>query len=116
MHQNQIVQELSGMDHTVSHTTNRVDVILGAKLFNHLLALPLKCFEIRRVGDTVARVRELENIRQFLTRSTITVMLDLFFCIVFIMAMFSYSVTLKLNHKFACGAGKHGDRDIVLKN
>lgn len=111
-----------------SHTTNRVDVILGAKLFQHLLALPLQYFETRRVGDTVARVRELENIRQFLTGSTLTIVLDLFFAGIFIVAMFFYSVTLslitlvslplfvilslgvtpllkkRLNHKFACGA------------
>ena len=45
-----------------SHTTNRVDVILGAKLFKHLLALPLPYFEARTVGTTIARVRELETI------------------------------------------------------
>lgn len=111
-----------------SHTTNRVDVILGAKLFNHLLALPLKYFEIRRVGDTVARVRELENIRQFITGSALTVVLDLFFATVFIAAMFMYSPKLsfvslaalpffivlsvmvtpifreRLQRKFVCGA------------
>jgi subfamily B ATP-binding cassette protein HlyB/CyaB len=48
-----------------SHTTNRIDVGLGAQLFRHVLALPLAYFEARRVGDTVARVRELEHIRQF---------------------------------------------------
>ena len=52
-----------------AHTTNRIDVELGARLFRHLLALPLAYFEARRVGDTVARVRELENIREFLTGS-----------------------------------------------
>ena len=79
-----------------SHTTNRVDVILGTKLFRHLLALPLKYFEVRRIGDTVARVRELENIRQFLTSTALTVVLDGFFAIVFIIAMFFYSVKLGL--------------------
>ena len=79
-----------------SHTTNRVDVILGAKLFKHLLALPLKYFEVRRIGDTVARVKELENIRQFLTSTALTVVLDGFFTIVFIIAMFFYSVKLSL--------------------
>jgi subfamily B ATP-binding cassette protein HlyB/CyaB len=79
-----------------SHTTNRVDVILGAKLFKHLMALPLKYFEVRRIGDTVARIRELENIRQFLTSTALTVVLDAFFTIVFIIAMFFYSVKLSL--------------------
>jgi ATP-binding cassette, subfamily B, bacterial HlyB/CyaB len=50
-----------------AHTTNRIDVELGARLFRHLLALPLAYFQARRVGDSVARVRELENIRNFLT-------------------------------------------------
>src|SRR5882672_2143130 len=44
-----------------SHTTNRIDVELGARLFRHLLALPIAYFQSRRVGDSVARVRELEN-------------------------------------------------------
>jgi ATP-binding cassette, subfamily B, bacterial HlyB/CyaB len=45
-----------------SHTTSRIDVELGARLFRHLLNLPLAYFQSRRVGDSVARVRELENI------------------------------------------------------
>ncbi|MBX9793798.1 MAG: type I secretion system permease/ATPase, partial [Burkholderiaceae bacterium] len=59
-----------------AHTTNRIDVSLGAQLFRHILALPISYFEARRVGDTVARVRELEQIRQFLTSHSVTVVLD----------------------------------------
>jgi subfamily B ATP-binding cassette protein HlyB/CyaB len=59
-----------------THTTNRIDVGLGAQLFRHILALPLAYFEARRVGDAVARVRELEHIRQFLTSNSVTVVLD----------------------------------------
>src|SRR5581483_9795066 len=40
-----------------AHTTSRIDVELGARLFRHILALPLAYFESRRVGDTIARVR-----------------------------------------------------------
>lgn len=79
-----------------SHTTNRIDVGLGAQLFRHLLALPLAYFEARRVGDTVARVRELEQIRQFITSHSITVVLDLFFTVVFLAVMWFYSPTLTL--------------------
>ncbi len=77
-----------------SHTTNRIDVGLGAQLFRHMLALPLAYFEARRVGDTVARVRELEHIRQFLTSNSVTVVLDLLFTVVFLAVMLFYSVTL----------------------
>jgi len=77
-----------------SHTTNRIDVELGARLFRHLLALPIGYFQARRVGDSVARVRELENIRNFLTSSGLTLVIDLFFVIVFVAALFFYSPLL----------------------
>ena len=77
-----------------AHTTNRIDVELGARLFRHLLALPLSYFQARRVGDSVARVRELENIRNFLTNAGLTLVIDLFFTFVFIAVMFLYSPLL----------------------
>ncbi|NVZ27942.1 type I secretion system permease/ATPase [Pseudomonas gingeri] len=79
-----------------SHTTNRVDVELGARLFNHLLGLPLAYFQARRVGDSVARVRELENIRSFLTGNALTVVMDTFFTLVFFAVMLTYSPWLTL--------------------
>jgi subfamily B ATP-binding cassette protein HlyB/CyaB len=79
-----------------AHTTNRVDVELGAKLFRHLLALPLAYFQARRVGDSVARVRELENIRSFLTGNALTLVIDLVFTGVFLAVMWLYSPTLTL--------------------
>jgi subfamily B ATP-binding cassette protein HlyB/CyaB len=77
-----------------AHTTNRIDVELGARLFHHLLALPMAYFQARRVGDSVARVRELENIRNFLTSSALTLVIDLFFTFVFLAVMFFYSPLL----------------------
>ena len=77
-----------------AHTTNRIDVELGARLFRHLVALPVSYFQARRVGDTVARVRELENIRNFLTSSALTLVIDLFFTFVFLAVMFAYSPLL----------------------
>lgn len=82
--------------YTFSHTTTRVDVELGASLFKHLIRLPLSYFGVRRVGDTVARVHELENIRNFLTGSTLTLIIDFFFTIIFFTVMFFYSKTLTL--------------------
>ena len=79
-----------------SHTANRVDVELGARFFDHLLRLPLPYFETRPVGHSIARVRELENIRDFLTSSSITLVLDLFFTVVFFAVMYLYSPTLTL--------------------
>ncbi|HEX7909900.1 MAG TPA: ABC transporter transmembrane domain-containing protein, partial [Paraburkholderia sp.] len=79
-----------------AHTTSRIDVELGASLFRHLLKLPMAYFQARRVGDSVARVRELENIRAFLTGNAITLVMDLLFSIVFISVMLLYSGWLTL--------------------
>jgi subfamily B ATP-binding cassette protein HlyB/CyaB len=79
-----------------SHATNRIDVELGARLFQHLLALPTSYFQTRRVGDSVARVRELESIRNFLTSSALTLVIDLFFTFVFLGVMLLYSPLLTL--------------------
>ena len=88
---------LNGLrSYVFSHTTSRIDVELGARLFRHLVQLPLAYFQARRVGDSVARVRELENIRSFLTGNALTVLLDVVFSVVFIAVMLFYSVTLTL--------------------
>ena len=88
---------LSGLrTYVFSHTTSRIDVELGARLFRHLLALPLSYFQARRVGDSVARVRELENIRSFLTGNAITLVMDVLFSFVFIGVMLIYSGWLTL--------------------
>jgi subfamily B ATP-binding cassette protein HlyB/CyaB len=79
-----------------THTCSRIDVELGARLFRHLLALPLPWFQARRAGDAVARVRELEKIRQFLTGNGITLVLDLAFSLIFIGVMLLYSPVLTL--------------------
>ena len=77
-----------------SHTTSRIDVELGTRLFRHLVALPIAYFESRRTGDSVARVRELENIRNFITSSALTLAIDVFFTFVFLGVMAWYSLWL----------------------
>lgn len=79
-----------------AHTANRVDVELGAKLFHHLLSLPLGWFESRQVGQSVARVRELDSIRNFITGTALTLLIDLSFTVIFFAVMWFYSSTLTL--------------------
>jgi subfamily B ATP-binding cassette protein HlyB/CyaB len=80
--------------YVLAHTTQRIDVTLGARLFAHLLRLPLAYFESRRVGDTVARVRELDRLREFLTGSALTLIVDLVFTLLFFAVLFAYSGVL----------------------
>lgn len=78
------------------HTANKIDAKLGSKIFKHLFALPFIYFESRKVGNIVARVRELDQIRDFITNKSVSVIIDLFFSTVFLIVMFVYSRILTL--------------------
>lgn len=75
-------------------TTNRIDLDLGSKVIDHLFRLPLKYFDTRRVGDISGRVNELANIRQFITGTALTVVLNALFSVIYIAVMLTYSMTL----------------------
>ncbi|HXF65551.1 MAG TPA: peptidase domain-containing ABC transporter [Burkholderiales bacterium] len=80
----------------VLHTGNRIDAVLGARVFAHLFRLPLRYFERRPTGVLVARVQGVETIREFLSSAAVTLLLDLPFLAIFLAIMFHYSVTLTL--------------------
>jgi ATP-binding cassette, subfamily B, bacterial HlyB/CyaB len=82
--------------YALSHTTNRIDVELGQRLFAHLLSLPISYFETRSTGQTVARVMELETIRSFFTGQALFSAIDLIFTFVFVGVLFAYSWSLTL--------------------
>jgi HlyB family type I secretion system ABC transporter len=77
-------------------TTNRIDLSLGSEIIDHLLRLPLSYYEKRPVGELATRINELENIRQFLTGTALTVVLDAIFSVVYIAVMLVYSPLLTL--------------------
>ncbi|MEA5581868.1 peptidase domain-containing ABC transporter [Nodularia harveyana UHCC-0300] len=77
-------------------TTNRIDMSLGSKIIDHLLRLPQRYFDKRPVGELSTRINELENIRQFLTGTALTVVLDALFSIIYIIVMLFYSWQLTL--------------------
>ncbi len=77
-------------------TTNRIDMGLGSEIIDHMLRLPLRYFERRPVGELSTRINELENIRQFLTGTALTVGLDALFSVVYIIVMLVYSWQLTL--------------------
>lgn len=77
-------------------TTHRVDLRLGSEIIRHLLQLPLNFFEKRPVGELSSRLSELENIRQFLTGTAVTAVLDAFFSLFYIGVMVLYSPRLTL--------------------
>lgn len=76
------------------HTANKIDAKLSAKLFKHLFSLPFSYFENRKVGNIIARVRELDSVRDFITNKAVSVIIDTIFCTLFFVMMLIYSVKL----------------------
>ncbi|MEI2455591.1 MULTISPECIES: peptidase domain-containing ABC transporter [Lysobacter] len=87
---------LTGLrEYIFTHTTNRIDIGLGVRLFKHLMGLPLLYFKSRQIGTIIARVQQLEGIRSFLTGSMLTLCVDLLFAFVFlyVMSRLSWALT-----------------------
>jgi len=80
----------------VLHTGNRVDAVLGTRVFEHLLGLPVRYFEHRPTGTIVARLHGVETIREFVSGAAVTLLLDLPFLAIFLALMFWYSWQLTL--------------------
>ena len=78
----------------LQHTANRIDVELGAKLFGHLLHLPISFFEARPAGVIVTRARELQRIRTFLTGQAPLTAVDAMFIFIYVGVLFIYSTKL----------------------
>jgi subfamily B ATP-binding cassette protein HlyB/CyaB len=78
----------------VLHTGNRVDAVLGAAVWKHLLRLPLRYFEHRPTGVVAARLHGVETIREFVSGAAVTLVLDLPFLVVCLGVMLWYSVAL----------------------
>ena len=75
-------------------TSNRIDVKLSAEVIDHLLRLPQNYFDSRRVGDLVYKFSMMGQIREFMTGTALTVVLDAVFSVVYVAVMLSYSVQL----------------------
>jgi len=83
-------------EYIFSHTSNRIDIVLGGRLFKHVLKLPLGWFKHRQVGNIISRVQELDTVREFITSSLMTLCVDMVFTVIFLAVMASMSVPLTL--------------------
>jgi subfamily B ATP-binding cassette protein HlyB/CyaB len=80
----------------VLHTGNRVDAVLGSRVFRQILRLPLRYFEHRPTGVLIARVRAVETVREFMAGASVSLILDFPFLLLFVAVMFFYSWQLTL--------------------
>jgi len=75
---------------------SKMDVALSSRLFKNITSLPLKYFQTWQVGDVVSRIGELETLRSFLTGSSLTIILDIVFAVIYFGVMFLYSKVLSV--------------------
>ena len=78
------------------HTTRRIDMQMVVDFYRHVLGLPMRYFEERKVGDILKRFNENARIREFLTGRALGVILDCLMVFVYLALMFYYNVKLTL--------------------
>ncbi|MCG3693336.1 peptidase domain-containing ABC transporter [Aliarcobacter butzleri] len=82
--------------HLLSHMTSIIDVTMVSKFFRHLTSLPLSFFSSKQSGDVVARFKEVESIRNFISSGLLTSIIDFPFGIIFLVVMFLFSPSLTI--------------------
>jgi ATP-binding cassette subfamily B protein RaxB len=75
---------------------NTLHFQIGARLFHHLVRLPLAYFEKRHIGDILSRFTSIEPIRNQLAESLITGVIDGVMAVASLVMIFFYSVELAL--------------------
>ncbi|MHB1128108.1 MAG: peptidase domain-containing ABC transporter [Bacillota bacterium] len=77
-------------------TAKHIDMSLMIKFYSHALGLPLKYFQERKVGDIISRFNENSKIRDLLTGTSLSVMLDFLTVVVYLAVMYFYNAKLFL--------------------
>src|SRR5829696_7805362 len=75
---------------------NVVQFQLGARLFRHLIRLPMSFFEKRHIGDILSRFTSLQPIRSLLAEGMIAAVLDGIMAALTLAMLFVYSTQLAL--------------------
>jgi ATP-binding cassette subfamily B protein RaxB len=75
---------------------NTLHFQMGARLFHHLVRLPLTFFEKRHIGDILSRFTSLEPIRDLLSEGLIAALIDGVMALLTLAMIFIYSATLAL--------------------
>jgi ATP-binding cassette subfamily B protein len=80
----------------VAHVGRQVDLALIAGYARHLLALPLGFFETRRVGEILARVNDAAKVREAVSGTTLTTVVDGTLVVLLLAVLFFYDLPLAL--------------------
>lgn len=80
----------------VLYATSKIDVRLAARVFSHLVSLPIAFFERNVSGVLLQHVQQHNRIREFLTGKLFATLLDATVLIFFLPVLLLYSVKLTL--------------------
>ena len=78
----------------LAHTTTRLDMRIMSEFYRHVLSLPMNFFLTRNKGEIMARFGENQKIRQIISGSTVTAILNTLMIVLYFFMMFGYSLML----------------------
>jgi ATP-binding cassette subfamily B protein len=79
-----------------NYMVRNLDFSMMAQFFKHTMSLPYSFFAKRKTGDILARFKENQTIRAFLTESTVTTLLNLLMVFIYFTILFLYNVKLTI--------------------
>jgi ATP-binding cassette subfamily B protein len=93
-----LFRTLFGMlrQYLVAHVGRKVDLALIAGYSRHILSLPLRFFEMRRVGEILSRVNDTAKVREAINGTTLTAVVDGTLVIVMVVVLWLYDARLAL--------------------
>jgi ATP-binding cassette subfamily B protein len=79
-----------------NYLTRSLDFTMISQFFMHTLSLPMSFFNKRRTGDIFARFQENLTVRNFMTESTISTILNVLMTFIYFIVLFMYNVKMTL--------------------
>ena len=80
----------------MAHVSRKVDLTLMAGYARHLLGLPLQFFEMRQVGEILSRVNDAAKIREAVSGTTLTAVVDGTLVVLLVVVLWLYDMPLAL--------------------
>ena len=80
----------------LAHVGRKVDLALIAGYARHILGLPLQFFEMRRVGEILSRVNDAAKVREAISGTTLTAVVDGTLVVLLLAVLWLYDVPLAL--------------------
>jgi ATP-binding cassette subfamily B protein len=82
--------------YVLAHVGRKVDLSLIASYARHILRLPTQFFEMRQVGEILSRVNDAANVREAISGTALTAMVDAMMVILSFSVLWFYDARLAL--------------------